>query len=273
MMLLGERLSAEEARADGHREQGRPGRRVRRGRGRLGGQARLQVAGAEQARQGRDLQADGHGLRRGARLPALAAVDRLHHRGRPGGRAARSSRRGSPSGRVGEPGRAALPHVRPQRRPGARRRGAGAAPGRAPRRRAAPDRLARARRARRPTRTTCATPAAACSRPAVRSTTRSPAATCPVLLAGRLLDLPHHAAHGAPPPARGQGALARRARRLQHARDDPERLPRRHGLAGACRQWDAGHRRRHPRQPGRARGRPRARPWRARAARALARRP
>ena len=79
---------------------------------------------------------------------------------------------------------AALPDLRPHPGRRAGRRGARAAGGRAARRRAAADRHARASRARPASTTTCATRAAACSRPAARWTTRSRGGNFPLLLAG-----------------------------------------------------------------------------------------
>ena len=86
MMLLGERL---ERRAGGRvraRQQGRPGGRVRRRGRRVGGQARLEEPGADAARPRRDVPPAGHGARRRARVPALAALAHLHHRGHRRGR-------------------------------------------------------------------------------------------------------------------------------------------------------------------------------------------
>ena len=70
LLLLGERLSAEEARDAGIVNRVVAGGGVRRGGGRLGRQARLEVAGDHAARQGRDVPPAGHGVPRRARLPA-----------------------------------------------------------------------------------------------------------------------------------------------------------------------------------------------------------
>ena len=89
--------------------------------------------------------------------------------------------------------------------------------------RQAPRRASRARsarppiRARRATTRTCATRAAACSRPAARSRTRSRAGACRCC-GRRLLDRADDAARRAAPPPRRAGPVARRPRRLQHAR-------------------------------------------------------
>ena len=76
MLLLGERLTAEEAREAGIVNKVVPGRRVRRRRRRVGGEARLEVAAGHAARQGRDVAPARHAAGRRARLPALAADDR-----------------------------------------------------------------------------------------------------------------------------------------------------------------------------------------------------
>ena len=68
--------------------------------------------------------------------------------------------------------------------------------------------------------TTCATRAAACSRPAARSTTCSTAGRFPVLTASDCSICMTTLPGGRPPRARRARAVARRARRLQHARHD-----------------------------------------------------
>ena len=80
---------AAERRAGGRvraRQQGRAGGGVRRRGRRLGRQAGLEEPGADAARPRRDVPPAGHGGRRRARLPALAALadllDRGHRRGR-----------------------------------------------------------------------------------------------------------------------------------------------------------------------------------------------
>ncbi len=86
MLLLGERISAEEAREAGIVNRVVPDARVRRRGGRVGGEAGVEVAGDDEARQGRDVPPARHAVRGRARLPALAALAGVHHRGHPGGR-------------------------------------------------------------------------------------------------------------------------------------------------------------------------------------------
>ena len=97
-----------------------------------------------------------------------------------------------------------------------------------------------ARSARRAGRTTCATRAAACSRPAARSRTRSrPGASrscCASDCSICMTTLPA-VARAAP---RRAGAVARRARRLQHPETTPSGFLGGMCLAGACGAWDAG---------------------------------
>ena len=163
-------------------------------------------------------------LRRRARVPARAARARVLDRRHPGGRAAPSSRSGSRCGPAAERHGAALPDVRPHARRRARRRGARARAGPA-------TRAWSARSASRgsPTgRTTCATRTAACSRPAARSRTCWRPARFPVLTASDCsicMTTFQAVVRHAPGRAR---AVAGRARRLQHARHDAERVPRRH---------------------------------------------
>src|SRR5262245_16786181 len=52
----------------------------------MGAEARVEVTGADEAREGRRLPAEGHAVRGRSRFPAVAALDRLCDRGRPGGR-------------------------------------------------------------------------------------------------------------------------------------------------------------------------------------------
>ncbi len=61
LLLLGERWSAQQALAAGHRQQGRAGAGVRRGGRRVGGQARGEVAGDHAPGQGGDAPPAGHG--------------------------------------------------------------------------------------------------------------------------------------------------------------------------------------------------------------------
>ncbi|CAA9496716.1 MAG: Enoyl-CoA hydratase, partial [uncultured Solirubrobacteraceae bacterium] len=71
---------------DRDRQQGGRARRVRRrGRG-VGGQARRQVAGDDAPGQGGDVPPAGHGVRRGARVPACPALARVRDGRHPGGR-------------------------------------------------------------------------------------------------------------------------------------------------------------------------------------------
>ena len=60
MLLLGERLDRGGGARGRHRQQGRAGGGVRRGRRRVGAEAGLEVAGGHEAGQGRDVAADGH---------------------------------------------------------------------------------------------------------------------------------------------------------------------------------------------------------------------
>ena len=87
LLLLGEQISAAEAERIGIVNRVFARRGVRGRRARVGREARGQVAGADEARQGRDVPPAGHGVPRRARLPALAADDRVLDRGHPGGRA------------------------------------------------------------------------------------------------------------------------------------------------------------------------------------------
>src|SRR6185369_16009335 len=68
------------------RQQGRSRRPVRRGRWRMGVEARLEEPRADAARARRDVPPAGHGTGRCARVPALAALAHLLHGGHPGGR-------------------------------------------------------------------------------------------------------------------------------------------------------------------------------------------
>ena len=86
LLLLGERWSAEQALAGGHRQPRRARRGARRDGRRLGRQAGREVAGDHAARQGSDAPPARHAAGRRARLPARAAdagaVHRGHRRGR-----------------------------------------------------------------------------------------------------------------------------------------------------------------------------------------------
>ena len=64
LLLLGERISGRGGARGGDREPRGAGRRVRRGGGRLGGQAGVQVAGDDEARQGRHVPSAGHAASR-----------------------------------------------------------------------------------------------------------------------------------------------------------------------------------------------------------------
>ena len=86
MMLLGERLTTEEAREAGIVNRIVPAEEFDAGRRRLGGEAGLEVAAGDEARQGRDLAPARHAADGRARLPARAADDRALDRGRGRGR-------------------------------------------------------------------------------------------------------------------------------------------------------------------------------------------
>ena len=88
MMLLGERLSAEQAVEYGLANKVVPAGGVRRRGRRLGRQAGLEEPGADAPRPRRDVPPAGHGDRRRARVPALPALAHLH--------APRTSSRASP---------------------------------------------------------------------------------------------------------------------------------------------------------------------------------
>ena len=180
LLLLG-RADLRRGRTRGrNREPCGGGRRVRCRRRRVGRQARVEVPCDDEARQGRHVPPARHALRRRARLPALAALA-WHSPPTTSRRASRpSSRSASRSGRADErlPRRALLPDLRPHAGRGARGADAGAADRQAARARAADDRDAGRAAHHQPTTRTCATRAAACSRPAARSTTLSPAAGC-----------------------------------------------------------------------------------------------
>ena len=87
MMLLGERMSGEEAVQFGLANKVVPAEEFDDAVARLGDQARLQEPGADAARPRRDVPPAGHGARRRARVPAQPALADLQHRGHPGGRA------------------------------------------------------------------------------------------------------------------------------------------------------------------------------------------
>ena len=267
MLLLGERLSAEEAREAGIVNKVVPAEEFDAAVADWAAQARRQVAGADEARQGRDVPPDGHAAST-TRSTTCAHSCRSPSPPRTSRRACgRSSRSGSPSGKAGDAGRRWWPCAAgPPTARRARVRGVEAlAPlvaARLGRERAA-DRQPAATRSRAATRTTCATRAAACSRPAARWTTRSRAATCrccwrasarsalttlPTALRHRpeakVLWLDAHGDFNTPDttPSGYLGGMA---------------------LAGACGQWDAGLGGHDLAGPGGARRRARPRPGRA----------
>ena len=88
LLLLGDRIDAHEAERIGIVNRVVPAAEFDAAVARVGGEARLEVAGDHAARQGRDVPPAGHGVRGRARLPALAAEprddDRGHRRGRAG---------------------------------------------------------------------------------------------------------------------------------------------------------------------------------------------
>ena len=86
LLLLGERISAEEAREAGIVNRVVPDGEFDAAVADWAGKLAGEVARADEARQGRHVPAARHAARRGARLPALAALDRVHDRGHPGGR-------------------------------------------------------------------------------------------------------------------------------------------------------------------------------------------
>ena len=85
LLLLGEQISAEEAERIGIVNRVVAPRGVRRRGARVGREARRQESGDDAPGQGRDVPPAGHGVRRCARVPALAADDRVLDRGHPGG--------------------------------------------------------------------------------------------------------------------------------------------------------------------------------------------
>ena len=99
LLLLGERISAGEAQQVGIVNKVVPAAELERAVDGLGRAARSEVAGVDEARQGRDVPSARHALRGGARPPALAAVDRLHDRGHPRGGAGLLREARSPVGR------------------------------------------------------------------------------------------------------------------------------------------------------------------------------
>ena len=86
LLLLGEQISAAEAERIGIVNRVVAAGEFQAAVSRVGGQAGREVARDDEAGQGCDVAPAGHGLRRGARLPALAAHDRLLNGGHPGGR-------------------------------------------------------------------------------------------------------------------------------------------------------------------------------------------
>ena len=86
MMLLGERLSAEQAVEYGLANKVVPAGEFDAAVAEWATQARLEEPGADAPRPRRDVPPAGHGARRRARVPALAALAHLHHRGHRRGR-------------------------------------------------------------------------------------------------------------------------------------------------------------------------------------------
>ncbi len=87
LLLLGERISADEARDAGIVNKVVDGEEFDAAVDGMGVEARLEVAGRHAARKGRHVPPAGHGLPRRTRLPALTADDRPLDRGRRRGRA------------------------------------------------------------------------------------------------------------------------------------------------------------------------------------------
>ena len=230
LLLLGERISAREALDIGLVNKVVAPKGIEYAVRDWAEQAGEQVAGDHAARQGRDVPPAGHGVRRRARVPAPQPDAVVLDRGHPGGRQGvlREARAAVDAAGERRARRAALPDVRPDAGRGARRRRARAADRQAPRARAAPDRHAgraarrqlgrgRARLARLPARG---------GRPGRRRADRRQAAGA---ARRRVLDRADDAADGAAPPPRRARPLARRPRRLQHARH--------HARAAASAAW------------------------------------
>ena len=96
LLLLGEQISRRRGRTNRADQPGRPAGGVRRRGRRLGRAAGRKSPVLMRHGQGRDVPPDGHGVRRCPRLPALAADDRVLHRGhrRGGHRVLREARAG-----------------------------------------------------------------------------------------------------------------------------------------------------------------------------------
>ena len=202
------------------------GRRVRRRGRRLGGPARRQVAAADAPGQGRDVPPAGHGARRRARVPARPAV-RSRSRPTTSRRACKAFFEKREPVWTGQLSVTALRCRTSDRTPGGAR-GAEALGARAgPATRGWSARPASRAIADWST-TTCATRTAACWRPAARSTDMLDRRRLPGADQLGLLDLHDDVPGGRPPRAGRARAVAGRARGLQHARHDAERLPRRH---------------------------------------------
>ena len=112
LLLLGERVTAEEAERIGIVNKVVPGGGVRRGRARVGREARLEVAGDHAARQGRDVPPAGHGVPRRARLPAARTSPSLCPPRTSSRACGRSSRSASRNGPVGDPAAASVVGLR-----------------------------------------------------------------------------------------------------------------------------------------------------------------
>ncbi len=142
MLLLGDRLTAEEAREAGIVNKVVPAEEFDAAVRRVGAEARVEVAAGDEARQGRDVAPDGHAAARRPRLPALPADDRASDRGRDRGRhgvlrKARTRMEGTMSEPLSDTDRAHRRGSRGARRDGRgagdRHAGAGPRPPRAPR--------------------------------------------------------------------------------------------------------------------------------------------
>ena len=174
LLLLGEQIDAREAERIGLVNRVVRGGRVRRRGRRLGGPARSQDAAADAHGQGRDVPRAGHGRWPTRSSTCTRSSRSRSHRGHPGGRPRVLREAGA---RVDRALSVAVLRCRTSDRTARRRTRRRGARRRAGPRRAADRHARRAARARTGTRT-CATRAAASSRPAARSRTCSrPAAS------------------------------------------------------------------------------------------------
>ena len=232
LLLLGERIDADEARAARDRQPGRAGRRVRRRGGRLGGAAGEQVAGADAAGQGRDVPPAGPGVRRRARAScahSLTLAFSTEDIQEGVTRVLREAGAGV-EGPLSRPSSRCSAAPRTARAAGARRRAGACAEAIAER--LGVERAAR-RLARRAARRRAGTEDLRDSRGCLLEAGGQlddalDGGRFPVLCAGDcsicVTTLPALARR----PARRVRAVARRPRRLQHARHDAVAVPRRH---------------------------------------------